>query len=77
VSEEKRELKANGLEAIKLPEGQRFAGAWRFQRPDGRCYLILGGIDVDQVDAVLRALYLVRSDGFGEAQAHVRQALGL
>lgn len=73
----KRELKANGLEAIQIPDGEMFAGSWRFQRPDGRCYLLLGGINQEQVDAILGALQLAKSDGFGEAQAHVRQALGL
>ena len=74
---EKRELKTNKLEAVKVPEGVAFAGSWRFQRPDGRCYLLLGGIDQDQVDVILHALYLAKQDGFGEAQAHIRQALGL
>jgi hypothetical protein len=78
VSEpEKRQLKSNSLEAIRMPEGKHLAGAWRFQRPDGRTYLIIGGIDVEQVDAILGALYLAKCDGFGESQENMRQALGL
>lgn len=73
---DKRELKANGLEAVRIKSGE-FMGAWRFQRPDGRCYAIIGGIDQEQVDAVLRALCTAKHDGYGEAQANIRQALGL
>lgn len=75
---DKIELKANKLEAIRIEAGQHFAGAWRFQRPDGRCYVILpGDMSDEQVNAILKALYLAKCDGFGEAQAHMREALGL